>query len=227
MSGHQMCKTRCLYIPLSPSDEMCCLRPAILVALETEKPQIRVTIQYNRWLSSPSSSLFPFPWTTSAMYMQKDLKKNQLQDYKQAAEVQKKWYMTIKGATKLSREFMLVSHKSYFSLVSSVASWTWWNGLLKYSQRTQHFKGFLEPAPLPCITPGEGEKRGPKRNRKRAQETASKEGEYSKTEMQKSQRGWDEQRNAHREKETRNERAHSPKNFYSELILRSDEIRAQ
>lgn len=44
----------------------------------------------------------------------------------------------------------------------------------KYSQRTQHFKGFLEPAPLPYITPGEGEKRGPKRNRKRTQETASK-----------------------------------------------------
>lgn len=45
---------------------------------------------------------------------------------------------------------------------------------LKYSQRSQHFKGFLEPTPLPCITPGKGEKRGPKRNRKRTQETASK-----------------------------------------------------
>lgn len=69
---------------------------------------------------------------------------------------------------------MLVSHKSYLSLVSSATSWTWWNGLLKYSQRSQHFKGFLEPTPLPCITPGEGEKRGPKRNGKGTQETASK-----------------------------------------------------
>lgn len=103
---------------------------------------------------------------------------NQVQDYKQAAgggiRSMEEWCMSVKGATKLSREFMLVSHKSYLSLVSSAASWTWWNGLLKYSQRSQHFKGFLEPAPLPCITPGEGEKRGPKRNRKRTQETASK-----------------------------------------------------
>lgn len=102
----------------------------------------------------------------------------QLQDYKQAARADihstEKWYITVKGATKLSREFMLVSHKSYLSLVSSAASWTWWNGLLKYSQRSQHFKGFLEPTPLPCITPGEGEKRGPKRNGKGTQETASK-----------------------------------------------------
>lgn len=120
---------------------------------------------------------FPFPWTRNIMYMHEDLKTH-LQDYKQAARADihstEKWYITVKGATKLSREFMLVSHKSYLSLVSSAASWTWWNGLLKYSQRSQHFKGFLEPTPLPCITPGEGEKRGPKRNGKGTQETASK-----------------------------------------------------
>lgn len=34
------------------------------------------------------------------MYMQKDLKKNQLQDYKQAAEVQKKVVYDYKGCNK-------------------------------------------------------------------------------------------------------------------------------
>lgn len=106
--------------------------------------------------------------------MHEDLKITSCETTNRQRAWTEKWYITVKGATKLSREFILVSHKSYLSLVSSAASWTWWNGLLKYSQRSQHFKGFLEPAPLPRITPGEEEKSRPKRNRKRTQETASK-----------------------------------------------------
>lgn len=50
-------------------------------------------------------------------------------------------------------------------------------------------QGLLRTRTTALYHPGRGREKGPKRNRKRAQETASKEGEYSKTEMQKSQRG--------------------------------------
>ena len=122
--------------------------------------------------------------------------------------------------------FLRVSHKSYLSLVSSAASWTWWNGLLKCSQRSQHFKGFLEPAPLPCITPREGQKSGPKRNRKRTQETASKRENTLKPKCKRVIKA-EMSRETLTEKKKLEMKEPKKNNFYSELILRSDEIRAQ
>ena len=124
-----------------------------------------------------SDALFLFPWARNIIYMHGDQKisKCRTSNKQQSGHPHhRKLVRNYKGATKLSKEFMLVSHKSYLSLVSSAASWTWWNGPLKCSQSNQHFKGFSEPAPLPCITRGQAERRGPKRNEKRTQETASK-----------------------------------------------------
>lgn len=59
--------------------------------------------------------------------MHEDLKKPACKTTNKRKEVisaAQKSGITVKDATKLSREFMLVSHKSYLSLVSSAASCT-------------------------------------------------------------------------------------------------------
>lgn len=147
-----------------------------LIARLTE--QLRSDLQFSIIDGSQNSvTPFYFPLNKEHYAHAKRSEDNQAADYKQTAKTginnTEEEYKAVEDATKLFRELMLVSHKSYLSLVSSAAPRTWWNGLLKYSPRSQHFKGFLEPTPLPCITPGEGARRGPKRNRKRAQETAS------------------------------------------------------
>ena len=70
---------------------------------------------------------------------------------------------------------------------------------------------------LYCLV--EGEKREQGRNRKRTLETASKREADSKTKMQKSHRGWDKQRNPHREKENQNESKPKKKKKEKKLLL--------
>lgn len=86
------------------------------------------------------------------------------------------------------------SGKSCLSLVSSAASWTWWNGFLKSSQRSRHFKGVLEPTPQPCITPGVGREKRVKEKWRENGRDSERGGENCKTEMQNSYCGWDERR---------------------------------
>lgn len=122
--------------------------------------------------------------------------------------------------------------KSYLSLVSSAASWTWWNGLLKYSQRSQYFKGSLEPTLLRYITLGEEGKRGQREIERERSETVSKMENTLKPKCKKEMR-WFEKPLEKREKKLKmkDHRAQKQKqkktNFNSKLILRSDEIRAQ
>lgn len=117
--------------------------------------------------------------------------------------------------------------KSYLSLVSSAASWTWWNGLLKYSQRSQYFKGSLEPTPLRYITLGEEGKRGQREIERERNETASKRENTLKPKCKKEMR-WFEKPLKKREKKLKmKEHRAKKKNLNSKLILRSDEIRAQ
>lgn len=123
--------------------------------------------------------------------------------------------------------------KSYLSLVSSAASWTWWNGLLKYSQRSQYFKGSLEPTPLRYITLGEEGKRGQRERERERNETAGKRESTPKPKCKKEMRWFEKPlKKKKREKklkmkEHRAKKKKRKKNLNSKLILRSDEIRAQ
>ena len=62
-------------------------------------------------------------------------------------------------------------------------------------------QGLLRTRTTALYHPGRGKEKRAKENVR----DSKKKGEDSKTKMQKSYMGWDEQRNPHREKETRNE----------------------
>ncbi len=103
------------------------------------------------------------------MYMHGDLKITNCETTDEQRELTSKWYITVTGATKLSREFMLVSHKS-FELGLKCCFMNMMKWPFKVLSEELTLQGLLRTHSAALYHPRRREKRGPKRNRKGTQE---------------------------------------------------------